>query len=399
MNKLTIKNIDLKGKRLLMRVDFNVPLDEKQQISDDKRIKASLPSIQYAIEQGARVILMSHMGRPDGKVVPEMSMKPVAVRLGELLGKPVAFAPDCVGPEVETMSKSLKDGDVMVLENLRFHAEEEANDPEFAKKLSLLGDVYANDAFGTAHRAHASTAGVTKYFKQSASGFLMEKELNYLGTAVGNPARPYVAILGGAKISDKIPMIKNFVNKVDKLIIGGGMAYTFLKAQGHPIGKSLLDAASLEFAGQILKEKGDKIVLPVDCLVSDLFDFKARKIGQTKVVSADAIPDGWQGLDVGPKTIEQFKQVLSTAKTIVWNGPVGVFELPETAKGTLAIAALLAELTAKGAITIIGGGDSASAVKKAGVASKMSHVSTGGGASLEFLQGELLPGVEALTNA
>jgi phosphoglycerate kinase len=399
MNKLTIKNIDLKGKRLLMRVDFNVPIDEKQQIGDDKRIKASLPSIQYAIEQGARVILMSHLGRPDGKVVPEMSMKPVAVRLGELLGKPVTFAPDCVGPEVEAMSKSLKDGDVMVLENLRFHAEEEANNPEFAKKLSLLGDVYANDAFGTAHRAHASTAGVTKYFKQSASGFLMEKELNYLGAAVGNPARPYVAILGGAKISDKIPMIKNFVNKVDKLIIGGGMAYTFLKAKGYPIGKSLLDAASLEFAGQILKEKGDKIVLPVDCLISDLFDFKARKIGQTKVVSADAIPGDWQGLDVGPKSIELFKQVLSTAKTIVWNGPVGVFELPETAKGTLAIAELLAELTAKGAITIIGGGDSASAVKKAGVASKMSHVSTGGGASLEFLQGEALPGVEALTNA
>jgi len=399
MKKLTVKDVDIKGKRLLMRVDYNVPLDEHQQVSDDKRIRASLPTIEYAIKQGARIILMSHLGRPKGRVVPEMSLKPVALRLGELLGKKVQFASDCIGLEVEKMADRLSAGDVMLLENLRFHQEEEDNDPAFSKQLAQLGDIYANDAFGTAHRAHASTVGVAEYFDTCLSGFLMEKELDYLGAAVSNPARPYVAILGGAKIADKIPMIENLIKKVDRLLIGGGMAYTFFKAQGKEIGNSMLDEASLDFTSQILKNKGNKIGLPVDCLVTDSFDFKARKIGQTKVVSVDNISKGWQGLDVGPKTIEFFSQVCRDAKTIVWNGPLGVFEIEATAKGTMAIAQVLAEVTNKGAVTIIGGGDSASAVKKAGLTSKMSHVSTGGGASLEFLQGEQLPGVTILTDA
>ncbi len=398
MKKLTVKDVDLKGKRLLMRVDFNVPLDEHQQVSDDKRIRASLPTIEYAIKQGVRIILMSHLGRPNGNVVPEMSLKPVADRLGELLGNKVQFAPDCIGPEVEKMADRLGKGDVLLLENLRFHQEEEENDPAFSKQLAQLGDIYANDAFGTAHRAHASTVGVAEYFDTCLSGFLMEKELDYLGAAVSNPERPYVAILGGAKIADKIPMIENLIKRVDRLLIGGGMAYTFLKAQGKEIGNSMLDEANLNFANQILKSKGNKIGLPVDCLITDSFDFKARKIGQTKVVSVDTIPKGWQGLDVGPKTIESFSQVCHDAKTIVWNGPLGVFEIEATAKGTMAIAQVLAEVTGKGVTTIIGGGDSASAVKKAGLTSKMSHVSTGGGASLEFLQGEQLPGVSVLTD-
>ena len=397
--KLSIKGIPLKGKRLLMRVDFNVPLDEKLNVGDDKRIKASLPTIQYALEQGASVILMSHLGRPDGKVVPEMSLKPVSVKLGELLKKEVLFAPDCVGPQVEKMAASMKSGDVMLLENLRFHAEEEENDASFSGNLAKLGDVYANDAFGTAHRAHASTAGVTQHFKTCVSGFLMEKELNFLGQAVSNPARPYVAILGGAKIKDKIPVIKNLVDKVDSLIIGGGMMFTFLKAQGKPIGKSMLDSESLDFAAKIIKDKPGKIVLPTDCLVSDQFDFKARKIGQTRMVSVDDVPDGWVGLDIGPDSVKKFSEICRSAKTVVWNGPMGVFEIEQTAQGTFAIAKLLAELTPKGVTTIIGGGDSASAVKKAGVSKDMSHVSTGGGASLELLEGRVLPGVEALTNA
>jgi len=397
--KLSIKDIPLKGKRLLMRVDFNVPLDEKLNVGDDKRIKASLPTIQYALDQGASVILMSHLGRPDGKVVPEMSLKPVSMKLGELLKKEVVFAPDCVGPEVEKLAAALKPGGVMLLENLRFHPEEEKNDAAFSGRLAKLGNVYANDAFGTAHRAHASTAGVTKHFKTCVSGFLMEKELNFLGQAVSNPARPYVAILGGAKIKDKIPVIKNLVDKVDSLIIGGGMMFTFLKAQGKEIGKSMLDSESLDFAAKIMKDKPGKIVLPVDCLVSDKFDFKARIIGQTKMVSVDAVPPGWYGLDIGPESVKKFSEICGSAKTIVWNGPMGVFEIEQTALGTFAIAKLLAQLTPKGVTTIIGGGDSASAVKKAGVSKDMSHVSTGGGASLELLEGRVLPGVEALTNA
>jgi phosphoglycerate kinase len=399
MKKLTVKDVDLKGKRLLMRVDFNVPLDANQNITDDKRIQAALPTIQYAVEQGAELVLMSHLGRPKGNRIPEMSLKPVAVRLGELLGKEVKLAPDCVGPETEALVGSMKEGDVVLLENVRFHKAETDNDPEFSTRLAKLGDLYANDAFGSAHRAHASTHGVTQHFDTCMSGFLMEKEISYLSAAVSDPERPYVAILGGAKIADKIPVIENLIDKVDKLIIGGGMIFTFLKAQGKEIGHSLLDSDSLNFVKKILAEKGDKIALPVDCLVSDAFDFKARTIGQTKMVSMDEIPANWQGLDVGPESIALFSDICKTAKTIVWNGPMGVFEIPETAKGTLAIANVLAEVTAQGATTIIGGGDSASAVKKAGVAAKMSHVSTGGGASLEFLQGKELPGVAVLNDA
>ncbi len=398
MNKMTLKDVDLRGKRLLMRVDFNVPMDEKQNITDDKRIKASLPSIQYAVDQGARVILMSHLGRPKDGPDPTMSLKPAAKRLGELLGKEVGFAPDCVGEKAEKMAQTMKDGDVLMLENVRFHKEETKNDPEFSKKLSRLGELYANDAFGSAHRAHSSTVGVAEFYKKRVSGFLMEKELAFLGAAVINPKRPLVAVLGGAKVADKIPVIENLVKLVDKLIIGGGMAYTFIKAQGKEIGKSLLDESSLDFVKELLKKQKDKIVLPVDCVISDRFNFETRAIGNTKTVSIDAIPADWQALDVGPKSVELFSKQCEKAKTIVWNGPLGVFEIEETAKGTRAFANLLAELTGKGAMTIIGGGDTASAVKKAGVAARMSHVSTGGGASLEFLEGKALPGVEILTD-
>jgi phosphoglycerate kinase len=341
---------------------------------------------------------MSHLGRPKGAIIPEMSLKPAAGRLGELLAKNVEFAPDCIGEDAEKIVYSMKDGDVLLLENVRFHKEETENDPEFSKRLAKLGEIYANDAFGSAHRAHGSTVGVTLYFDTCVSGLLMEKELNFLGAAIANPIRPFVAILGGAKIGDKIPVIENLIDKVDRLIIGGGMMYTFQKAQGKEIGKSLLDETSLDFVKDLMKEKTDKIVLPVDCLVSKTFDFKARQIGEVQVVSVDAFPADAIGLDIGPKTIEAFSEVCSEAKTIVWNGPMGVFEIEETAKGTMAMANLLAELTLKGVTTIIGGGDSASAVKKAGVAEVVSHVSTGGGASLEFLQGKELPGVAALTD-
>ena len=399
MKKLSIKKFALAGKRLLMRVDFNIPLDENQNITDDKRIKASLPTIQYAVEQGARVILMSHLGRPKGKIVPEMSLRPAAVRLGALLGKEVLFAPDCIGDAVEKIVSTMKDGDVLLLENVRFHKEETDNDAEFSKRLARLGDVYANDAFGSAHRAHASTVGITQYFKTCLSGFLMEKELDYLGAAVTDPKRPFVAILGGAKIGDKIPVIENLLGKVDRLLIGGGMMFTFLAAQNRKIGRSLLDEESVNFVRQLINDHPNQIVLPVDCLVTDSFDFGARSLGKTKVVSVDDIPDGWTGVDIGPGTISLFSETCGDAKTIVWNGPMGVFEIAASAKGTMAVARLLADLTRKGATTIIGGGDSASAVKKAGVAAEVSHVSTGGGASLEFLEGKELPGVTVLTNA
>lgn len=399
MKKLTLKDIDLKNKRLLIRVDFNVPLDENQNITDDKRIRASLSTIQYSVDQGAKVILMSHLGRPKGKVIPEMSVRPAAQRLGELLGKEVLFAPDCVGDKVEETVSNMRDGDVLLLENVRFHIEETDNDAEFSGRLARLGDICANDAFGSAHRAHASTVGVTKYFETCVSGFLMEKELEYLGAAVVNPKRPFVAILGGAKVGDKIPVIENLLNKVDRLLIGGGMMFTFLKAQGREIGNSLLDSESLDFVGRLINDHSDKFVLPVDCMISETFDFKARRVGATKVVSMDEIPPDWVGLDIGPQTIELFSQECRDARTVVWNGPMGVFEIDASAVGTMAMARLLAEITDKGATTIIGGGDSASAVKKAGVVAKMSHVSTGGGASLEFLQGKELPGVAVLTDA
>ena len=399
MKKLTIQDVDLRGKHLLMRVDYNVPLDENQEITDDKRIRATLPTIQYAVEQGARVILMSHLGRPKGNVIPEMSLKPAAVRLGELLNQGVKFAPDCIGADVEAMVGRMADGDVMLLENVRFHKAETNNDPEFSEQLAKLGDVYANDAFGSAHRAHSSTVGVTAYFDTCVAGYLMKKELDYLDSALANPESPFVAILGGAKVADKIPVIENLIDKVDRFVIGGGMMFTFLQAQGKEIGDSLLDETSLDFARRIVNEKPDIFVLPVDCVVSDAFNLKEKVLGETRVVSVDYIPAGWIGLDIGERTINAFGKACQGAKTIVWNGPMGVFEMSETAKGTLAMASLLAELTDGGATTVIGGGDSASAVKKAGVADRMSHVSTGGGASLEFLQGKQLPGVAALTDA
>jgi phosphoglycerate kinase len=398
MKKMTVKDVDIAGKRLLMRVDFNIPMDEKQNITDDKRIKASLPTIKYAVEKGARLILMSHLGRPKKGPHPTLSLKPAAVRLGEMLGKEVIFAPDCIGPEVEALAAKMKNGDVMLLENVRFHPEEEKNDPEFSKNLSRLGEMYANDAFGSAHRAHSSTVGVAEFYKVRVSGFLMEKELEFLGQAVGNPKRPFISILGGAKVSDKIPVIKNMIDKVDTLIIGGGMAYTFLAAMGKEIGKSILDKESLDFARELCKTKKDKILLPVDCLITDIFKFEERTVGQTKVVSVDQIDPSWQAVDIGPKTIELFSDACQKAKTVMWNGPLGVFEIKTCAEGTFSMAKTLAELTKKGVTTIIGGGDTASAVKKAGVAADMSHVSTGGGASLEFLEGRELPGVSVLTN-
>ena len=397
MPKLTVDDLEPKGKRVLMRVDFNVPL-EGGAVANDKRIKAALPTIQSIIEQGGRLVLMSHLGRPKGARVPEMSLKPCIAVLNHLLDKEVGFVDDCIGQPVEEAVARLKDGDVLLLENLRYYKEETDNDPGFAKKLAGLGDLYVNDAFGTAHRAHASTEGVTRFFDQCAAGYLMVKELDYLGRVMENPERPFVAILGGAKISGKIDVIINLLPKVDKVIIGGGMMFTFYKAQGLEIGNSLLEDEKVNYAGEILTEGGDKIVLPVDCLVSDAFDFKARKIGELKEVNAHDMPAGWMGLDIGSQSIQEFSTILSSARTIVWNGPMGVFEIDETAKGTYAMANILADVTDKGATTVIGGGDSASAVNKAGVADRVSHVSTGGGASLEFIEGKTLPGVAALTD-
>lgn len=397
MKKLTVEDLNFSGKRVLMRVDFNVPL-ENGAVANDKRIKAALPTIDYIVKNGGRLILMSHLGRPKGRRVPEMSLKPCGAVLSELLGKAVAFADDCVGAEVEDAVAKLENGAILLLENLRYHPEETDNEAGFAEKLAKLGDLYVNDAFGTAHRAHASTEGVTHFFDQCAAGYLMMKELDYLGQVIENPARPFVAILGGAKISGKIDVITNLLPKVDRVIIGGGMAYTFFKAQGLEIGKSLLEADKVDYAKDILSQGGDKIVLPVDCLVTDFFDFDARKIGELKQVAADAIPADWESLDIGSKSIEKFRSILADARTVVWNGPMGVFEIPQTAKGTYAIAELLADVTAGGATTVIGGGDSASAIEKAGVADNVSHVSTGGGASLEFMEGKTLPGVAALTD-
>ena len=387
MNKKTVKDIDIKNKRVLMRVDFNVPMADGK-VTDDKRIRAALPTIQYVLEQGASLILMSHLGRPKGESNPTFSLRAASEILSTLIERPVKMAPDCVGAEVEAMAKALQPGEVLMLENTRFHAGEEKNDPELAKQMAALADVYVNDAFGSAHRAHSSTEGVAK-FLPAVSGFLMEKELEYLGRAVANPEHPYVAILGGAKISDKIMVVETLLTQCDKLIIGGGMANTFLAAQGLNMQDSLVEEASLETAKAIMAKSADKLILPVDAVIADKFDNDAN----TQVVDVDAIPAGWRMLDVGPKTIELYKTALSDAKLVVWNGPVGVFEMPKFAEGTFAIAKLLAEFDA---ITVIGGGDSASAVKKAGVASQMTHVSTGGGASLEFLEGKELPGVAAL---
>jgi|GEM_PF-109671 len=397
MNKLTVEDLNLQGKRVLMRVDFNVPL-ENGKVANDKRIKAALPTIKYIVKNGGKLILISHLGRPKGQRVPEMSLKPCVAVLSELLGKDVAFVDDCIGATVESAVGKIQEGDVLLLENLRYYKEETDNDPAFAEKLAAFGDLYVNDAFGTAHRAHASTEGVTHYFDRCAAGYLMMKELDYLGRVMENPESPFVAILGGAKISGKIDVITKLLPKVDQVIIGGGMTYTFFKAQGLEIGNSLLEDDKVDYAKEILAQGDNKIVLPLDCLVSDFFDFKARKIGELKEVANDGIPMGWIGLDIGSKSIENFRTLLKSAKTIIWNGPMGVFEIDETARGTYAIADILADVTARGATTVIGGGDSASAVNKAGVADKVSHVSTGGGASLEFIEGKTLPGVAALTD-
>lgn len=385
--KKTIRDIEVAGKRVLVRVDFNVPLAEGR-VTDDTRIRAALPTINYLLERGAKVILMSHLGRPKGKVVDELRLNPVADRLAELLGKPVRKLDDCIGPEVEAQVAQMQPGEVILLENVRFHPEDEANDPGFAQRLASLGDIFVNDAFGAAHRAHASTVGVAKHLP-SVAGFLMEKELTFLGQALTAPAHPFVAILGGAKISDKIGVIENLLTKVDALLIGGGMANTFLKAQGYEIGQSLVEDESLDVAREMLERAGEKLALPVDVVIADRFDAAAK----SNVVPVDQVPKDWRILDIGPKTVELFRRKLAGAKTVVWNGPMGVFEFPRFAAGTEAIARILAE---SGATTIIGGGDSVAAVEQAGLADRMTHISTGGGASLEFLEGKELPGVAAL---
>jgi phosphoglycerate kinase len=395
MAKLTVAQLKLEGKRVFVRVDFNVPLDEQGRITDDSRIQASLPTIRYILDHGGRAILASHLGRPKGEIKDSLRLRPVAKRLSELLGKEIKMAPDCIGPDVEKMVAALKNGEAMLLENLRFHKEEEKNDEGFSRKLAALADLYVNDAFGTAHRAHASTVGITRFISQSAAGFLIGKELKYLGEALESPARPLVAILGGAKVSTKIGVIKNLLKKVDALLIGGAMTYTFLKAQGLEIGRSLMEEETLEAARDILKEVRNMSVvfqLPIDCLVADKFDATAA----TRMVSVNEIPKDWLGVDIGPKTYAQFASEIKKAKTVVWNGPVGVFEIDKFAEGTKKIARLLADLDAT---TIIGGGDTTAAVNQYGLADKMTHVSTGGGASLEFLEGKELPGIAALSEA
>jgi phosphoglycerate kinase len=388
MPKLSVRDLDLKGKRVFIRVDFNVPLAPGgQEITSDKRIRASLPTIQYALEQGAAVILASHLGRPKGKPNPEMSLKPAARRLEELLGRPVKMAPDCIGPEVEAMKPA--PGGVLLLENLRFHPEEEKNDPEFSRKLAALCDVYVNDAFGSAHRAHASTVGMIAYVPQAAAGLLMEQELKYLTMATKNPPRPCVAILGGAKVSDKIEVISNLGKVVDKLLIGGAMAYTFMKSEGEAVGKSLVEDDKLALAKKLLIDLKDKLILPVDhVVVSELKEGAANEV-------VEAIPNDKIGVDIGPLTIDHYSHVIRTAKTVIWNGPMGVFEKKPFDNGTVALAKAVA---ASGATSVVGGGDSEKAIKSAGVADRITHISTGGGASLEFLAGIELPGVAALSN-
>lgn len=398
MNKLSIRDISCAGKRVLVRVDFNVPLDKQGHITDDTRIVESLPTIKKILADGGRAVLCSHLGRPKGKPVPEMSLRPVAERLAGLLKQPVEFADDCIGPEAEQKAKDLKDGQCLLLENLRFHKEEEANDPEFARRLASLAEMYVSDAFGTVHRAHASTVGVTKYFDKAVAGFLIEKELKYLGQALASPQRPFTAVLGGAKISGKIDVINNLLDKVDNLLIGGGMAFTFFKAMGKEIGTSLLEEDKIDLAKQILAAVGRKKVnfmLPVDCIVADDISENAA----VKIVGIDAIPATMKGLDIGPKTLDQFSRVLQGSKTIVWNGPMGVFEVEKFSLGTVGLAGQMAQATDNGAVSIIGGGDSAAAAAKAGVEKRITHISTGGGASLEFLEGKTLPGIAALTDA
>jgi phosphoglycerate kinase len=397
MNKLTIKDLDLGGKRVFLRVDFNVPLKDGV-VTDDTRIRETLPTLTLAVRKGGRLVLASHLGRPKGGPDPKYSLQPAAKKLEELLGRPVAFGLDCVGPGVEAQSKALRDGEVLVLENVRFHPEEEKNDERFAKQLAALADgLFVCDAFGSAHRAHASVVGITRFVRQSAAGLLMEKELAYLGKALGHPARPFVAILGGAKVSDKIEVVENLMKVADALLVGGGMAYTFLKSQGLPIGKSLVEADKVDLAARLLadaKAKGAKLLLPVDHVTVPEFKADApATIGDVSATAADQM-----GLDIGPKTIAAYAGEIAKAKTIVWNGPMGVFEMPAFAKGTLEVAKAVAGATDAGATSIVGGGDSVAAVHRSGLAERISHISTGGGASLEFLGGRKLPGVEALTN-
>lgn len=391
MNKKTVKDIDLKGKKVFVRCDFNVPMDENQNITDNTRIVAALPTIKYLLEQNCKIILASHLGRPKGEVKPEFSLKPVAKELSKQLGKEVIMANDVIGEDAMTKASNLKEGEIMLLENVRFHREETDNDPEFAKKLASMAEIFVNDAFGTAHRAHASTTGIADYIP-GVAGFLIEKELKFLGNAINNPERPFVAILGGAKVSDKIGVIDSLLDKVDTLMIGGGMAYTFFKAQGYNVGNSLCEVEKTGLALQAMekaKEKGVKLLLPIDTKIGKEF----KPDTESKTVAWTEIPDEWEGFDIGEKTIEMFKNELQNAKTVIWNGPLGLFEFEQFAIGTNEIAKTLAELDAT---TIIGGGDSAAAVTKAGLAHKMTHISTGGGASLEFLEGKKLPGIECL---
>jgi phosphoglycerate kinase len=401
VSKKTVANLteaDVAGKRVLVRVDFNVPLDENGNITDDTRIRAALPTIKDLTGKGAKVILASHFGRPKGKVVDSMRLTPTAKRLGELLGQDVVMCDDCIGDSVAAKISAMANGQVAMLENVRFYAEEEANDPEFAKKLAANADLYVNDAFGTAHRAHASTEGVTHYLSPSVAGYLIEKELAYLQNAIENPQRPLAAIVGGSKVSSKITVIETLLDKCDKLLIGGGMIFTFYKARGLNVGNSLVEEDKLELAKALeikAKEKGVDLLLPTDVVLADKFAADAN----SQTVSIDAIPDGWMGLDIGPDSIETFKTALSECKSVIWNGPMGVFEFDKFAAGTDAIAHTLAGLTSQGTITIIGGGDSVAAVEKVGVADKMSHISTGGGASLELLEGKILPGIAALDEA
>jgi phosphoglycerate kinase len=387
--KKTITDVDVNQKKVLVRVDFNVPIKDGK-VGDDTRIRAAIPTIEYLLEHSAAVILASHLGRPKGGPDPKYSLRPVVSRLSELLGIPVQFSEDCIGPQAEAAAQALRPGQVLLLENTRFHPEEEKNDPEMARQLASLADLYVNDAFGSAHRAHASTEGVT-HFLPSVSGFLMEKEIQYLGQAVADPKRPFVAILGGAKISDKIGVIKNLLTKADQVLIGGGMANTFLKAQGYSVGDSLVEDQALDTARELLEKGSTKLRLPVDLVIADKFDAEA----ESKVIPMGPVPDGWRILDVGPKTVDEFAKVIQSAGTVVWNGPMGVFELPRFAEGTYGVARAVAESKAT---SIIGGGDSVAAVQQSGLAGKISHISTGGGASLEMLEGLTLPGVAALVD-
>jgi phosphoglycerate kinase len=397
MLKKTLSDISLQGKRILMRVDFNVPLDQDRNITDDKRIIEALPSIRKVVEGGGRLILMSHLGRPKGKVNAEYSLAPAAKRLSELLEIPVTMAKECIGNEVMQQVLALQDGEVLMLENLRFHPQEEANDPDFARELASLGEIYVNDAFGTAHRAHASTEGITHFVPTAVAGYLIEKELRYLGNALDHAVRPFVAILGGSKISGKIDVLEQLFNKVDAVLIGGAMVFTFFKAQGLPVGNSLVEDEKLELALSLLeqaKAKGVRLLLPSDVVVAGAISADAP----SRIEPVTGISDGMIGLDIGPDTIAAYTKEILGAKTVLWNGPMGVFEIDQFAKGTFAVAQALADTTATGAVTIIGGGDSAAAIAKAGLAADVTHVSTGGGASLEFLEGKVLPGIAALND-